>query len=162
NKEKQQNNLALAHQIYYENKEFEFTQETPSERLGAAYVSEKISDRTRYNRLYNRIEAVYQNETLGDFMFFVDDFRYTYYYNRATLSGENIVIPDKLNQTINTFGGEYTYYKDKWKGTFLYSRSLSDQDLSHLDIFARYSIDNENTLRFNYRNINKLPDAIYN
>src|SRR5690606_1707766 len=39
NKEEQQNNLALTHQFYYEYKEFEFYQETPSQRLGASYVS---------------------------------------------------------------------------------------------------------------------------
>src|SRR5690606_34517323 len=162
NKEQQQNNLAVSHQFYYENKEFEFYQNTPSERLGTAYVSEKISDRTLYNRLYNRVGASYKNETLGDFMFFVDDFRYNYYYNRATLSGENIIIPNKLKESVNTVGGEYTYYKNRWKGTFLYSRSLSDQDLSNLDIFARYTINEQNTLKFKYQNINKLPDLVYN
>lgn len=162
NKEKQQNNLAVSHQFYYETKEFEFYQDTPSERLGTAYVSGKISDRTHYNRLYNRIGALYKNETLGDFMFFADDFRYNYYYNRATLSGNNIIIPSKLNESVNTLGGEYTYYKNKWKGTLLYSRSLSDQDLSNLDVFARYSLSEENTLKFKYQNINKLPDLIYN
>jgi hypothetical protein len=162
NKEQQQNNLAVSHQFYYENKEFEFYQNTPSERLGTAYVSEKISDRTLYNRLYNRVGASYKNEILGDFMFFVDDFRYNYYYNRATLSGENIIIPNKLKESVNTVGGEYTYYKNRWKGTFLYSRSLSDQDLSNLDIFARYTINEQNTLKFKYQNINKLPDLVYN
>ncbi len=162
NKEQQQNNLAVSHQFYYENKEFEFTQNTPSERLGTAYVSEKISDRTLYNRLYNRVGASYKNETLGDFMFFADDFRYNYYYNRATLSGENIIIPNKLKESVNTVGGEYTYYKNRWKGSFLYSRSLSDQDLSNLDIFARYTINEQNTLKFKYQNINKLPDLVYN
>jgi hypothetical protein len=162
NKEQQQNNLAVSHQFYYENKEFEFYQNTPSERLGTAYVSEKISDRTLYNRLYNRVGASYKNEILGDFMFFVDDFRYNYYYNRATLSGENIIIPNKLKESVNTVGGEYTYYKNRWKGSFLYSRSLSDQDLSNLDIFARYTINEQNTLKFKYQNINKLPDLVYN
>ncbi|SRR5690554_33023 len=162
NKEEQQNNLALTHQFYYESKEFEFYQETPSQRLGASYVSGRISDRTDYNRLYNRIGAMYKNQTLGDFMVFADDFRYNYYYNRATLNDGNITIPNKLKESINTIGGEYTYYKNKWKGTFLYSRSLSNQDLSNLDVLARYTINQDNTLKFNYQNINKLPDLVYN
>src|SRR5690606_18813228 len=101
------------HQFYYESKEFEFYQETPSQRLGASYVSGRISDRTDYNRLYNRIGAMYKNQTLGDFMVFADDFRYNYYYNRATLNDGNITIPNKLKESINTIGGEYTYYKNK-------------------------------------------------
>lgn len=162
NKEEQQNNLAISHQSYYESKEFEFTQNTPSERLGAAYVSGKISDRTQYNRLYNRFGAVYKNQLLGDFMFFVDDFRYNYFYNRATLTGDDIVVNSKLKESVNTLGGEYTYYKNKWKGTLLYSRSITNQDLSNLDVFARYKINDSNTLKFKYQNINKLPDLVYN
>lgn len=162
NKEKGQSNLTLSHRFYYEDKEFRFSQKTPNERLGSAYVSGEITDRTDYNRMYNRIGAVYQNETLGDFMFFIDDFRYNYYYNRATLSQDNIVIPNKLSGSVNTFGGQYTYYKDKWKGILLYARSLGDENLSNLDLSARYTINEENKINFKYQNINKLPDHIYN
>src|SRR5690606_16347099 len=38
NKEKSENNLTIDHRFYYENKEFTFTQATPSERLGSSYV----------------------------------------------------------------------------------------------------------------------------
>src|SRR5690606_40076448 len=40
--------------------------------------------------------------------------------------------------------------------------SLSNQDLSNLDVLARYTINQDNTLKFNYQNINKLPDLVYN
>src|SRR5690554_4886450 len=138
NKEKGQNNLSFSHRFNYEDKEFRFSQKTPNERLGSAYVSGEITDRTDYNRIYNRLGGIYQNETLGDFMFFVDDFRYNYYYNRATLSQNNIVIPNNLSGSVNTFGGQYTYYKDQWKGVFLYARSLGDENLSNLNLSARY------------------------
>lgn len=162
NKEKGQNNLSLSHRFYYEDKEFRFSQRTPNERLGNAYVSEHITDRTDYNRMYNRLGGVYQNQTLGDFMFFIDDFRYNYYYNRATVNQNNIVIPNKLSGSVNTLGGQYTYYKDRWKGVLLYARSLGQENLSNLDISARYSINSENKINIVYQNINKLPDHIYN
>ena len=162
NKEKSENNLTVAHRFIYESKEFKFMQKTPSERLGASYVSGDIYDKTDYNRMYNRIGAVYQNETLGDFMFFVDDFRHNYYYNKAVFSHNNVLIPNKISETVNSLGGEYTYYKNNWKGIFMYSRSLGDQNLSNLDLFARYKINESNLINFRYQNINKLPDLNYN
>jgi len=162
NREKSQNNLTLAHRFYYESKEFKFTQQTPDSRFGTSYVTNNVNDKTDYNRMYNRLGAIYQNQTLGDFMFFADDFRYNYKYNRITLDGANIIIPNKLSESINTFGGEYTYYKNKWKGVFMYARSLGDQSLSNLDLSARYTLNQENKINFRYQNINKLPNHIYN
>jgi len=162
NREKSQNNLTLTHRFYYESKEFRFTQQTPNSRFGTSYVTNNVNDKTDYNRMYNRLGAIYQNQTLGDFMFFADDFRYNYNYNRITLDGKNIIIPNKLSESINTFGGEYTYYKNKWKGVFMYARSLGDQSLSNLDLSARYTLNQENKINFRYQNINKLPNHIYN
>jgi hypothetical protein len=162
NKEKSQNNLAISHRFTYENKEFIFNQTQPNDRLGSAYIIRDIHDKTEYNKLYNRLGAVYQNESLGDFMFFVDDFRHNYHYNRITINQNNIIVPDKISETINTVGGEYTYYKNKWKGVFMYFRSLSDDNLSNLDVSARYTINQENKLNFRFQNINKLPDLNYN
>lgn len=162
NKEKSENNLTIDHRFYYENKEFTFEQTTPSERLGDSYVLQNVNDKTEYNRMYNRLGAVYQNETLGDFMFFADDFRYNYFYNRATLSQGNVIIPNKISESVNSVGGQYTYYKNKWKGVFMYSRSLGDENLSNLDLLVRYRINDKNILNFKYQNINKLPDLNYN
>lgn len=162
NKEKAENNLIIDHRFYYENKEFKFMQRTPSERLGASYVLGNIYDKTDYNRIYNRLGAVYQNETLGDFMFFADDFRYNYYYNKVIVSQGNVTIPNKISETVNSLGGQYTYYKNNWKGVFMYSRSLAQENLSNLNLSARYKINNENVLSFSYQNINRLPDLNYN
>lgn len=162
NKEKSVNNLTIDHRFYYENKEFTFEQKTPSVRLGNSYVLQNVSDKTDYNRMYNRLGAVYQNEFLGDFMFFADDLRYNYFYNRAILSQGNVIIPNKISESVNSVGGQYTYYKNKWKGVFMYSRSLGDENLSNLDLSARYKINDENILNFKYQNINKLPDLNYN
>lgn len=162
NKDKVQNNIAITHRFIYENKEFSFSQYNPHERLGSTYVINNIHDKTKYNRMYNRFGAIYQNETFGDLTFFVDDLRQNYYYNRATLSGGEVLVPNKISQTVNTIGGQYEYYKNNWRGVALLSRSLSDNDLSNLDVSARYTINDENSLHFRYQNINKLPDLNYN
>src|SRR5690606_13060193 len=148
NKDKAQNNIAVTHQFIYENKEFYFSQANPNERLGNAYVISNIHDKTKYNRMYNRFGAIYQNETLGDLTFFVDDLRHNYYYNRATISSGEVIVPNRISQTVNTIGGQYEYYKNKWRGVASLSRSISDDDLSNLDVAARYTINQDNSLHF--------------
>ncbi len=161
NKTESQNNLYFTHQFNFENKFFNFYQPTVSERLGDSYVAQNIQDKTRYNRMYNKIGAVYGNKTLGEFQVFVDDFDYNYYYN-SIIVNQTGIIPSSLNDRINTFGGQYRYQKNKWNGTAVYSNSLTDQDLSNLDIRLNYQISDENTVSFRYQKIQKLPNHIYN
>ena len=71
-------------------------------------------------------------------------------------------VPNLLSQTINTVGGQYNYRKDKWNGKFLYSKSVTDQNLSNLDASAMYDINDENQISFRYQNMNKLPNNNYN
>ncbi|HLF52764.1 putative porin [Flavobacterium sp.] len=173
NSVKGNNNLYLTHQFNYENKFFEFNQKTipttivaPTgntsfNRLGDAYVTGDINNQTRYNKMYNKVGAVYENATLGKFQFFIDDFRYNYYYNSVLfLSGQTI--PNSLNDRVNSIGGQYEYRKDRWNGKFLYSNSISDQSLFNLDGNLTYKLNEKNSLSFQYQNINKLPNYIYN
>lgn len=174
NSAKGSNNLYLSHQFNYENKFFEFNQNTiPTtivsstgvttsfNRLGDAYAKGGINNQTRYNKMYNKVGAVYENATLGKFQFFIDDFRYNYYYNSVLfLSG--LTIPNALNDKINSIGGQYEYRKNNWNGKFLYSNSISDQSLFNLDGNLKYKINEKNSLSFQYQKINKLPNHIYN
>lgn len=174
NKEEGENNLYIDHQFNYENKFFEFTQTNlttliPNEpqdiviqRFGDAYISGNIKDKTRYNRMYNKVGATYENKTLGQFQFFVEDFRYNHYYNSILVFDNKPTIPSSIGDRINTVGGQYTYQKDKWNGKALYSNSISDQEMSNLNLTATYTLDDENQFSFQYQNISKLPDHIYN
>lgn len=173
NKNESENNLYLDHQFNYENKFFEFTQGTlssliPSEpqdyyiqRFGDAYVN-NIKDKTRYNRMYNKIGATYENKTLGQFQFFIEDFRFNHYYNTILVFDDAPTIPSSIGDRINTVGGQYRYQKNNWRGKALYSNSISDQEMSNLDLSATYTLDEENLFSFQYQNISKLPDHIYN
>lgn len=174
NKNDAENNLSIDHQFNFENKFFEFTQGTitttiPNEptditvrRFGDSYLSSNINDKARYNRLYNKVGATYQNKTLGEFQFFVEDFRYNYYFKSILVFDDAPTIPSSLNDRINSVGGQYRYQKNNWNGTVLYSNSISDQSMSNLNIKATYAIDDENQLSFQYQNISKLPNHIYN
>lgn len=170
NSKKGDNNLYVTHQFNYENKFFEYNQETvPSTvgsetvyRFGNSFLDSEINDQTRYNKMYNRVGLIYENTTLGTFQFFVDDFRSNYYYNKILIFDNQNTILSSFSQEINSAGGQYEYRRNKWNGKFLYSRSVTDQSLSNLDIKVQYDLNDEIQLAFQYQNINKLPNNNYN
>lgn len=169
NPDKSANNLYIAHQFNYENKFFEYNQATvPSTvgseivyRFGASFVDSGINDQTHYNKMYNKVGLIYENTTLGKFQFFTDDFRSNYYYNKILIL-DNTAVISSLSQNINNIGGQYEYRKNKWNGKFLFSRSITNQSLSNLDVKVKYDFDDETQLSFQYQNINKLPNNNYN
>jgi len=169
NSTKGDNNIYLSHQFNYENKFFEYNQatvlstvgETTVKRFGESYVTSNINDHTQYNRMYNKVGAIYENALLGKFQFFTEDFRYNYYYNKILIL-ETGVVPSSIHDEITTVGGQYEYRKNKWNGTFLYSNSVSNQSLSNFDAKLVYKLNDKNEFLFQYQNINKLPDHIYN
>lgn len=174
NKEKGNNNLYINHQFNYENKFIEFSQPTilttitpvggtarTISRFGEAYVSANLKDQTRYNRMFNRLGATYENSTLGQFLFFIDDFRYNYFYNRIIVR-DSETIGNLLSDEINNVGGQYAYRKNNWNGRFLFSTSISDQKMSNLDLNLKYTFDDKNFVEAQYQNVSKVPDHIYN
>ncbi|TBX65965.1 hypothetical protein EZL74_11340 [Flavobacterium silvisoli] len=169
NSTKGNNNLYLTHQFNYENKFFEYNQKTvlstvgnqKIQRFGDSYLSSNINDQTRYNRMYNKVGAVYENSLLGKFQFFAEDFRYNYYYNKVLIL-QNGTVPSSLNDDINTVGGQYDYRKNKWNGTFVYTNSVSHQSLSNFDAKLRYRLNDKNEFVFQYQMLNKIPDHNYN
>ena len=166
---KSNNNLYVSHQFDYENKFFEYNQATvlstiggsTIKRFGDSYASSNINDQTRYNRMYNKVGAIYENSLLGKFQFFAEDFRYNYYYDRVLIL-QSGVVPSSLNDEINTVGGQYEYRKNKWNGTFAYSNSISNQPMSNFDAKLNYKLNEKNEFVFQYQMINKIPDQIYN
>lgn len=170
NSKEAQNNLFLAHQFNYETKFFEYNQRTVTSslannvrvnRFGDSYIGANINDHTRYNRVYNKLGAIYENKTLGKFQFFVEDFRYNYFYNKVLILDSGTV-PSKLSDEINTVGGQYEYRKNKWNGVFAYSNSISNQAMSNFDAKLNYKLNDKNEFQFQYQMLNKIPDHVYN
>ncbi len=167
------NKFLLSHQMNIENKKFNFSQTNPAttvvqlpndlifNRFGNSYVSSNINNTTKYTKIYNRIGLAFDNKTLGQFEFFIDDFKYNYSYN-SVLVQNNQAIPSALNDRINSFGAQYKYQKNNWNGNFQYSNSISNQSLSNLDLKADYTFNNKNKVFFQVQKINKLPNHIYN
>lgn len=173
NKEKGSNNLFINHQFNYENKFYEYSQPTVAtqisdiisdrtiSRFGASYNSSNIKDKTRYNRMYNKVGATYENSTLGQFQFFIEDFRYNYFYNRLIIR-DSQVIKNLLSDEFNVVGAQCIYQKNNWNGRFLYSNSISNQEMSNLDASVHYKFDDKNSVDFKYQNVSKVPDHIFN
>jgi len=169
NPDKKENNLYIAHQFTYENKYFEYYQPTvlstvgtkQFNRFGPSYGNSVINDQVKYNRMYNKVGAIYENTTLGKFQFFAEDFRYNYYYDKVYIFADRI-IPGQLNDAINTIGGQYEYQKNNWKAKLLYSNSVTDQDLTNIDGKVTYAYNEKNKITFGYQKMNKLPNQIYN
>jgi len=173
NKEKAANNLYINHQFNYETKFYEYLQPTiltniddingvrRISRFGQSYNTSRINDKTRYNRMYNKIGASYENTTLGQFQFFIEDFRYNYFYNRTIFNAAS-TIGNNLNDEFNVVGGQYNYQKEKWNGYFKYSNSISNQKMSDLEASANYKFDDRNQVSAKYQNLSKVPDHIYN
>ncbi|SHG49711.1 Putative porin [Flavobacterium micromati] len=170
NAKKGANNLYVNHQFNYENKFFEYNQRTllstigdqTVSRFGDSFLAAEINDQTRFNKMYNRVGATYENTTLGKFHFFVEDFRSNFYYSRILIFDNQGIIPSSFSQNINSAGGQYEYRRNKWNGTFLYSRSVTAQSLSNLDAKLKYELSDEIQLAFQYQNINKLPNNNFN
>ena len=169
NSEKGNNNLYINHQFNYEYKYFEYKQQTvPSNvggitvsRFGDSYKTSDINDQTRFNKTYNKVGLTYENTTLGGFNFFIDDYFSNYFYNQILILDDQTV-PASLTRRIDSYGGQYDYRKNKWTGKFLFTRSFTNQSLSHLDAKIQYELNEETLLSFQYQNTNKLPNDNYN
>ncbi|AWG20064.1 hypothetical protein FFWV33_00270 [Flavobacterium faecale] len=170
NPKKGANNLYINHQFNYENKFFEYKQPTVAStvgtttvyRFGDAFVTSDLKDQLRYNKMYNKVGATYENTTLGKFQFFVDDFRSNFYYYKIYVQENGNVIPASLTRSINSAGGQYDYQKNKWTGKFLYTRSITNQSLSNLEAKMKLDLNDDFQFDFQYQNTNKLAADNYN
>lgn len=173
-KNKVENKYFIEHEFSFENKSFLYTQKTINttltningsstvfNRFGDSYVFGNIYDKTRYHQMYNKIALNFENNKLGKFQVYVDDFNYNYFYN-SVLVINNHEIPSNLKDRINNIGGQYLYQNGKWNGVFKYANSISKQALSDLDAKLDYNFDDENQISFQFQKLNKLPNHIYN
>lgn len=170
NSKDHQNNLLIANQLNYEHKVFEYNQATVSStigitgsafnRFGTSSVNSNINDQTFYDKLYNKIGAIYENKAIGKFQFFVENYIFKSFTGIDKTIG-NAMIPGQIQAVINTLGGQYDYRKNKFKGTVVLSNSISTQPLRNLDAKLTYTINPKNNLSFQYQNISKSPNNNY-
>lgn len=161
NKTNKANNVLLDHQFSYETKFAKFNMTTATEKFGDAYVANKYSDFVKSNDMYNRVGATFSNSLIGKFNVFAENYQYNYFYNRYSLSDNQVVIPNSLHNQLNAVGGKYFYEKNKIKGYGLFSKAISNQTYSKLELFARYEFNDKNSFTAQYQNLSKIPDLNY-
>ncbi len=164
NKTKGGNNLYITHQFNYEDKLHRFTQTTVGgdgglQHFGQSYVGANINDEVNYNRLYNKIGATYESNLLGKITAFTEDFRSNYFY-RKILVLEGAVVPGSVANTISTFGGQYEYRNNRWRGQILAANSLTNESLSRIEANAQYTLNSATIFSAEFQKMNKIPDNL--
>lgn len=165
NTSSKENFLDIFHQINYEDKFFEFSQKTISntqkpnynKQFGDVFKSVAITDSTFYNKLYNKIGISYKNNNLGKITAFVDDFRDNSYYEKVLIY-TNQTIPSKLSHKIQSIGGSYEYFKNKYNANILVSKAFTIQTISEIDANLKYNLSKDNIFSVQYQNISKHPN----
>ena len=152
------NSLVFTHQFNQEYKFFQFTQPTINQRFGASFMN-SISNKTRYNHLYNKFGVAYKTKNYGDLEFFVDDNNYNYYYNSVVYdSNGNITVPNSISDRINSIGGNYSYLINKVNVRLHMAQSISDQSISNIEANASYKLNDDYSFQFKYQKLNSLPN----
>ena len=161
NPSQSKNLVTIGHELSYETKFFEFKKNNTSPIFGTSFLATSIEDLTKSNALYNKISANFSKSIVGNFSVFAENFKYNYYYNRILIVNNQIAIPNTNNNYLNSIGGKYFYNKNKIKGEALFSKSISKQTFSTLNLSAQYNWNEKNTFFAQYSNISKVPDLNY-
>lgn len=147
------NSLMFTHQFEYEYKFFEYTQPTVSSRFGTSYSS-RISNKTRYNQMYNKVGVAYTTKSYGYLSFFIDDANYNYYYGSVIYGNTGAIeIPNSIADRINMFGGNYTYRIKDILTNITVSQSISEPSISNIEANAKYRLNDAIAFEFNYKKL---------
>ena len=161
NPKQDKNIVSIGHELSYETKFFEFKKGEAAPIFGTSFLQLKLEDLTKTNSFYNKLSANFSKSVLGNFSVFAENYKYNYYYNRVLIVNNQVAIPNTNNNSLNAFGGKYFYSKNKIKGEALFSKSLSKQTFSTLDLTAQYNWNQKNTFFAQYTNTSKVPDLNY-
>lgn len=161
NKNENTNNVIIEHQLNYETKSYNFKKSSETDYFGDGYVSNNYDDYIKYNSLYNKLGATFSSSVLGKFNVFIENVNCNYFYNRFVVSDNSVVVPNAIGLNLNSIGGKYYYSKGKIKGEALLSKGISKQTFSTLDLSAKFSLNEKNSISGQYQNISKVPDLNY-
>lgn len=153
--------VSVFHQFIQEYKFFEFTQPTVSTRFGNSY-STSINKKTRFNQLENKLGTTLSSKKLGEISFSIDSNTYNYFYNSVVYdNGGNISVPNAINDQINSLAVDYNFKHKKINfGTHI-QNTISNQDISIIELFGKYKLDSIASIEFKYSKKNTLPNLNY-
>lgn len=154
------NSLVLKHQMYYENKFYEFIQPTSSARLGnSLYAS--INNKTNFNVFYNKAGVSFKTKNLGEVYLFLDNYSFNQYYTIPDETTYVSSLPYNYHNRINNIGGQYDFDHKNWNFHILAQNAISKQPSSNYEAFAKYKFDENQYVKISAQQISKIPDNIY-
>ncbi|SEP80942.1 putative porin [Flavobacterium urocaniciphilum] len=154
------NSLVLKHQMYYENKFFEFIQLTKSDRLGEALYN-SVNNKTNYDVFYNKAGLSFKTKNLGEVSFFIDNYSYNQFYRIPLETTYVSSIPYNFHNRINTIGGQYDFDHRKWNFHILMQNAISNKPTSNYEAFAKYKFDENQYVKISAQQLSKLPDNTF-
>ncbi|VXB94125.1 conserved hypothetical protein [Flavobacterium sp. 9AF] len=155
------NSLVFYHQFNHEYKFFNFEQKTANSRFGSSY-SNGVNNKTRYNHLYNKIGVGFTTKKYGELIFFIDDNAYNYFYKSIVFDNSgNTLVPNAINDRINSIGGNYTYFGSNFKANLLVTNAITKQAVSNVQATFDYTINDDYQFQFQYQKISSLPNLNY-
>ncbi|GAA3649296.1 putative porin [Flavivirga jejuensis] len=99
------NKLSLGHIISFEDKYYQYDQNSATTFFGNAFKS-TIKDRVTLENFYNQVQLNYSNNIIGDLQFNISSNNYNYGYNKLTELNGNIIV-NRLKGNIFSAGGKY-------------------------------------------------------
>lgn len=154
------NSLVIKHQMYYENKFYEYIQRTSSSRLGnSLYPS--INNKTNFDVFYNKAGLSFKTKNLGELYFFIDNYSFNQFYRIPLETTYVSSIPYNFHNRINNIGGQYDFDHRKWNFHILMQNAISSQPSSNYEAFAKYKFDDNQFVKISAQQLSKLPDNTF-
>jgi len=154
------NSLVIKHQTYYENKFYEYIQETESARLGNS-ISNSINNKTRFDVFYNKVGLSFKTKSLGELNFFLDNYSYNQFYVIPENVSYNANDKFNLHNRVTSVGGQYEFDRNKWNFNILLQNALSNQPSSNFEAFAKYAFSSDYYVKISAQQVSKIPDNIF-
>ena len=100
------NQISIGSLLTFEDKYYQFTQDSNTPFFGDAFVSSSISDKSTFENFYTEFNARYLNKTLGAFKASLGYNNYNYGYNSLVILN-NQTITNRLLGDVLSFGAAY-------------------------------------------------------
>ena len=155
------NTLSIGNIISFEDKFYQFDQDSQNDLFGEAFVNSNLKDKVTLEDFYVEANAKYNNNKIGQLKFRIGYTDYNYGYN-SLVSLEGNQITNRLKGEIVSVGGEYKNKIGKFLVQGKFGINISgDFDGNFLSGKAEYNI-NEDALVEASMNINsKAPNYNY-
>ncbi|WP_431137189.1 putative porin [Psychroserpens mesophilus] len=154
------NSLTVGQIIHFEDKYYQFNQNSANNFFGDAFAS-VIFDKTTLESFYNRIYFNYDNVTFGEFQFNLDYNNYNYGYNRVTVLN-NIILPNRIKGNTFAVGAQYNKkFKDLYLSGEILANINGEFEGSKLVANAKYKFDDNFSVETSLKLNSSAPNYNY-